>query len=232
MNGHTLLPWEGEDELAEAKAEALAAQLACLANGGRPVETAVQSDASALMAYADTQEDTFDATDQSGLPEIGAFVRTLGGLNSVAIFKDLVAADLMVYRAGRYQQRVRKAGDAEWFRSVKAGRVHVVYVTPAGQDILRQLNRDGKLTKALTKQPLTPRQKRAREKARKVAMEKREMQQAALVANRAAVLSKLDQTIENCIERRAGSRARQSTVGMALYQRARDEQHNGEVRSE
>lgn len=229
MNGHTLLPWEGEDELAEAKAEALAAQLACLANGGRPVETAVQSDASALMAYVDTQEDTLDATDQSDLPEIGAFVRTLGGLNSVAIFKDLVAADLMVHRAGRYQQRSRKAGDVEWFRSVKVGRVHVVYVTPVGQDLIRQLKRDGKLTKALTKQPLTPQQKKRREKARKVAMEKLKAQKAAVVASQPAVLAKLEQTIDGCIKRRAAHRERLTAVGKGLLQQTTEAHQGGEV---
>ncbi|OMG74595.1 hypothetical protein BW685_05490 [Burkholderia ubonensis] len=75
----------------------------------------------------------------------------MGGINSVAIFKDLMAADLMTRRVGRYQQRPRKTSDVEWFRSVKVGRGHAVYVTSAGQNVIRQLKKDGKLTTALIK---------------------------------------------------------------------------------
>ncbi|MGU7843666.1 hypothetical protein ACV22V_29860 [Burkholderia sp. AW33-5] len=158
----------------------------------------------------DDQGDSYIDTAAADLPEIGAFVRSLGGLNSVAIFKDLVAVDLMTHRAGRYQQRSRRSGDVEWFRSVKLGRGHTVYVTPAGQGLIVQLKRDGKLTKALTKQPLTPQQKKAREKARKVARDKREAERTALAANQPAVLAKLEQTIEECIQRRGALRERLS----------------------
>ncbi|KVN75937.1 hypothetical protein WT15_20555 [Burkholderia stagnalis] len=216
MNDCVLLPWEGEDELAEAKAAARAAQRECLANGGRPVEVTVNSDAPAGVPASDDRWDTEIASTPTDLPEIGAFVRSMGGLNSVAIFKDLVAADLMTHRAGRYQQRSRKTGDVEWFRSVKVGRGHAVYVTRAGQDLIRQLKKDGKLTKALTKQPLTPRQKREREKARKVAKEKREAQKVAQAVSRPAVLAKLDQTIDGCIERRAAARERRSSAAKGL----------------
>ncbi|NHV31732.1 hypothetical protein [Burkholderia sp. D-99] len=215
-----LLPWEGEDELKDAKAEALAAQLACIANGGRPVETAVRREWEPYEFASSNQRETNGVHAQPDLPEIGAFVRTLGGINSVAIFKDLVAADRMVHRTGRYQQRSRKTGDVEWFRSVKVGRGHVVYVTPDGQELIRQLKKDGKLTKALTKQPLTPRQKREREKARKVAREKREAQEVAQAVSRPAVLAKLDQTIEGCIERRAAARAWRSSAAKELHRQA------------
>lgn len=210
MSNVELLPWEGDDELSEAKAQALAAQHACLANGGRPVETEAQPEASANECAHDDQSDSPSDTAPPELPEIGAFVRSLGGLNSVAIFKDLVAADLMTHRAGRYQQRSRRAGDVEWFRSVKAGRGHTVYVTPAGQELITQLKKDGRLTKALTKQPLTPQQKKAREKARKAAKDKREAERAALAANQPAVLAKLEQTIDECIQRRGALRERLS----------------------
>ncbi|WP_322073759.1 hypothetical protein [Burkholderia cepacia] len=210
MSNLNLLPWEGDDELAEVKAQALAAQHACLANGGRPVETEAQPEAPANEREHDDQGDSPIDTAPPDLPEIGAFVRSLGGLNSVAIFKDLVAADLMTHRAGRYQQRSRRTGDVEWFRSVKVGRGHALYVTPAGQELITQLKKDGRLTKALTKQPLTPQQKKAREKARKVARDKREAETAALAANQPAVLAKLEQTIEECIQRRRALRERLS----------------------
>ncbi|OXI21866.1 hypothetical protein [Burkholderia sp. AU15512] len=208
MSNAGLLPWEGDDELAEAKAHALAAQQACLANGGRPVEAEVQPMASAKTPACDA--DAPSDTTPPDLPEISAFVRSLGGLNSVAIFKDLLAADLLTHRVGHYQQRSRRSGDAEWFRSVKVDRSHVLYVTPAGQELIKQLKKDGRLTKALTKQPLTPQQKRARERARKVAKDKREAERAALAASQPAVLAKLDQTIEECIQRRGALRERRS----------------------
>ncbi|AMU14610.1 hypothetical protein K6Y74_38330 [Burkholderia cenocepacia] len=208
MSNAGLLPWEGEDELVEAKAHALAAQQACLTNGGRPVETDEQPNGPAKTPACDADAPS-DITPPD-LPEISAFVRSLGGLNSVAIFKDLLAADLLTHRAGHYQQRSRRSGDAEWFRSVKMYRGHALYVTPAGQELIKQLKKDGRLTKALTKQPLTPQQKKAREKARKVAKDKREAARAALAANQPAVLAKLDQTIEECIHRRGALRERLS----------------------
>ncbi|KVD83757.1 hypothetical protein WS63_27545 [Burkholderia stagnalis] len=220
MNIDGLLPWEGEDELKDAKTEALAAQLACIANGGRPVETAMWPEWEPHGPASSNQRETNAVHVLPDLPEIGAFVRILGGLNSVAIFKDLVAADLMTHRAGRYQQRSRKTGDVEWFRSVKVGRGHAVFVTPAGQDLIRQLEKDGKLTKALTKQPLTPRQKREREKARKVAREKREAQKVAQAMSRPAVLAKLDQTIDGCIERRVAARERRLSAAKGLHRQA------------
>ncbi|WP_155629670.1 hypothetical protein [Burkholderia territorii] len=128
----------------------------------------------------------------------------------MAIFKDLLAADLLTHRAGRYQQRSRRSGDVEWLRSVKVDRGHALYVTPAGQELIKQLKKDGKLTKALTKQPLTPQQKKAREKVRKAAKDKREAERAALAANQPAVLAKLEQTIEECIQRRGALRERLS----------------------
>ncbi|WP_396328904.1 hypothetical protein [Burkholderia anthina] len=128
----------------------------------------------------------------------------------MAIFRDLLAADLMTHRAGRYQQRSRQTGDAEWFRSVKVGPGHAVYVTPAGQELIKQLKKDGRLTKALTRQPLTARQKARRARTRKAAKEKQEAQKVALAANQPAVLAKLEQTIDVCIERRAAQRERLS----------------------
>ncbi|WP_321808871.1 hypothetical protein [Burkholderia sp. BCC1993] len=215
MSNVELLPWEGEDELAEVKAQALAAQHACLANGGRPVETEAQPDVSANECAHDQGRSHID-TAPPDLPEISAFVRSLGGLNSVAIFKNLLAADLLTHRAGHYQQRSRRHGDAEWFRSVRVGRSHALYVTPAGQELIKQLKKDGRLTKALTKQPLTPQQKKAREKARKVARDKREAERAALAANQPAVLAKLEQTIEECIQRRGALRERLSLRSLPL----------------
>ncbi|WP_175999335.1 hypothetical protein [Burkholderia stabilis] len=211
-----LLPWEGDDELAEVKAQARAVQQACLASGGRPVEIDTQPTAAANVSVRDDQDDAAGGVLPPDLPEIGAFVRNLGGLNSVAIFKDLVAADLMAHRAGRYQQRFRRPGDVEWFRSVKVGRSRMVYVTPAGQELITQLKKDGRLTKALTKQPLTPQQRKAREKARKAAKDKREAQRRALVASQPAVLAKLEQTIEECIQRRGAFRERLSLRSLPI----------------
>ncbi|RQT46839.1 hypothetical protein DF050_27175 [Burkholderia cepacia] len=210
MSNAGLLPWEGEDQLAGAKAHALSVQKACLANGGRPVEAEVQVMASAKVSACDDLDDTPSDTTPPDLPEISAFVRSLGGLNSVAIFKDLLAADLLTHRAGHYQQRSRRHGDAEWFRSVKVDRGRALYVTPAGQELIKQLKKDGRLTKALTKQPLTPQQKKARERARKAAKDKREAEKAALVASQPAVLTALEQTIEECIQRRGALRERRS----------------------
>ena len=205
-----LLPWEGEDHLAEVKAQALAAQHACLANGGRPIETDTHPETSEKVSAHDDRNDSLSDDVPPDLPEIGAFVRSLGGLNSVAIFKDLVAADLMTRRTGRYQQRPRQAGDVEWFRSVKVGPGHAVYVTPAGQELIKQLKKEGRLTKALTRQPLTAQQKARRARTRKAAKEKQEAQKAALAANQPVVLAKLEQTIEECIQRRGALRERLS----------------------
>jgi hypothetical protein len=213
-----LAPWEGDDMLTPAKEAALAASRGELVTIPRPPVNAVQRPQRKSQAEQTTECPPED------LPEIGAFVRSLRGLNSIAIFKDLSAAGLMSRRAGRYQQRPRRTGDVEWFRSINIGPGHSVFVTLAGQDLLRQLKEDGKLTKALTKVALTPRQKRARRYAREATKKRNAERKSALAKRQPEVLAKLEQTIEACIARREKRTAIWREAGRAGASKPADSQ--------
>lgn len=196
ISSASLAPWEGDDVLASAKEVALAALREGAVSIPRHPAVAVPAPQQSI------QDEQPQKSPPEDLPEIRAFVRSLGGLNSIAIFKDLSAAGLMSRRAGRYQQRPRRPGDVEWFRSVKVGGEHSVFVTPAGQGLLKQLKKNGKLTKALTKSPLTPRQKTARERTREATRKRSAERKAALVKRQPEVLARLDAVIQASIERR------------------------------
>lgn len=105
----SIAPWEGDDVLVSAKEAAL------VASRGEPVAIPRPPVLAVEAPQQSSQEDEPDESPPPDLPEIGAFVRSLGGVNSIAIFKDLTAAGLMSRRAGRYQQRARRPGDVEWF---------------------------------------------------------------------------------------------------------------------
>jgi hypothetical protein len=193
-----LLPWDGEDELTGAKTAAEKAGKTQNAPVASPVVPIASPD---------------------GLPEIGAFVRSLGRVNSTMIFQDLVQSGHLFRRAGKYVQNPKKAGKARWFiQTVKDGK-HALLVTEEGQALLRQLKRDGTLTKAKTKVPLTARQKELRETKRALKAQQKAEKAAALAASQPEVLANLDATIEASIAKRADRKQRASASSKAVMDR-------------
>jgi hypothetical protein len=197
-DGDVLLPWDGEDELTGAKTAPEKAGKTQSAPVVSPVVPLAPPD---------------------GLPEIGAFVRSLGRVNSTMVFKDLVQSGHLFRKAGKYMQNPKKAGKARWFlQPVKEGK-HALLVTEEGQALLRQLKRDGTLTKAKTKVPLTARQKELRETKRALKAQQKAEKAAALVASQPEVLANLDATIEASIAKRADRKRRMSASSKAVMDR-------------
>jgi hypothetical protein len=210
--GAVLLPWEGEDELVEAKAAALAASRGELVVIPLPITLKTSAPRPAVGK-------------PSGLPELGSFVRRLGSLNSLMIFRDLMTAGYLVKREGRYATCKATACEPLYFVSATAsdGR-HQVHVTPAGEALLRELKRAGKLTKAKTPKSLTTAQRDQRAIKRKREAEARALKKAedaaALVISKAASLEKMQQTIQTSIVKRAAARAVWQEAGRAQYRQS------------
>ena len=219
-----LLPWEGEDELVEAKAAALAASRGELVVIPLPITLKTSAPKPAIGKPSD-------------LPELGAFARRLGSLNSLMIFKDLVTAGYLVKREGRYATCKATGGEPVYFVSATAsdGR-HQVHVTPAGEALLRELKRAGKLTKAKTPKPLTAAQRDQRAIKRQQEAEVRALKKtedaAALAISKAAALEKTQQTIQTSIVKRAAARAVWQEAGRAQYRQSQQSNQLSEVGSE
>ncbi|MFM0347666.1 hypothetical protein [Paraburkholderia sp. RL17-347-BIC-D] len=219
MTTSMLMPWEGEDELVEAKAAALAVSCGESVAIPAPIKLKTSAPKPAICKPSD-------------LPELGAFVRRLGSLNSLMIFKDLVTAGYLLKREGRYATCKATAGEPVYFISATAsdGR-HQVHVTPAGEALLRELKRAGKLTRAKTLKPLTAAQrdqraiKRKQEKADR-ALKKAE-DAAALATSKAEALAKMEQTIKTSIAKREAARAVWQEAGRAQYRQSQQSNQSG-----
>lgn len=224
MTTAVLLPWEGEDELGEAKAAALAVSRGESVAIPLPIKPRVPAPRPAIGK-------------PSGLPELGAFARRLGSLNSLMIFKDLVAAGYLMRRDGRYVPCKAQAGEPRHFVSVTGldGR-HELRVTPAGEALLRELKRAGTLTKAKTPKPLTASQRDQRTIKRQQQAEARALKKAedaaALAISKAAALVTMEETIKASIAKREAARAAWQEAGRAQYRLSQQSNQSSEVGSE
>lgn len=214
-----LAPWEGPDELAEVKAAAMAARVNESASHPQingpgsvpnhrakvPPKATTWADQEATGAVPVVKREVAE-----DLPELAAYVRELGRVNSVMVFKDLEKAGYLVRLEGRYQQCKKKAGKQQWFLSFgNAGR-HELRVTVSGQALLKTLKRNRTLTKVKTPQPLKPHQqvKRATKAAQKRALKAKlkAAKATALAASQSEVMAELDRVIEASASRRAARR--------------------------
>jgi hypothetical protein len=151
------------------------------------------------------------------LPEVAAYVRSLGRVNSVRVFKDLVESKHMIRRDGAYVQSPKMAKGAVWFVPEVVDGKRRLLATEEGQALLRKLKASGVLTKMKTEKAASPEEKAAKavrwagtkaayakfRAQRKVnRMAKREL----VVANRPAALAELDEVIEASIAKRTAKR--------------------------
>ncbi|MCY0856439.1 hypothetical protein [Cupriavidus sp. D39] len=140
IKDESLPPWEGKDQLTEAKA---AATLAGLNNPNAASPAAARKvRESSGPAWID-----WDApvNPEPPVPLID-FAKTLNGINAIAVSRDLHDLGYLIRRQGKYVPRKARAGDRRWFESRDVNGRAVVFVTAVGRELMRELAKDKKLT--------------------------------------------------------------------------------------
>ncbi|WP_250537440.1 hypothetical protein [Caballeronia sp. AZ10_KS36] len=213
-----LLPWEGDDELAEAKEKALQAQQEEVARAARVPRGITRAADRLPLKAPEVKPGDAPSVSSSDLPELAEFVRTLGRVNRIYIHKDLHKAGYLVRIGGRYVEAGRRGKRQSYFANATINGRHTLLVTKAGQGLLGELLVGGKLT-LLTKGHLTEQEREQRSaqvrKLRAARAETKFRKKLALEAKQPQVLAELDAKIEDSIARRASARARMSAASKA-----------------
>ncbi|WP_427311036.1 hypothetical protein [Cupriavidus sp. H39] len=143
----SLLPWEGEDQLAGTKAAAALAGKND-PNGSQRPAPAARAAARKVKVITGPEWIDWDAPINPDPPvPLIDFAKTLKGINAVAVCRDLNELGYLVRRQGKYVPRKARDGDRRWFESRDVNGRAVVFVTEVGRELMRQLAKDKKLTR-------------------------------------------------------------------------------------